>query len=164
MAKTDFFLKLDGIKGESTDSKHKGEIEIESFSLGLTNTGSFSQAPGAGGGSGKVNFQDVHFTKQLDSSSPLLALACAIGQHIKEALLVCRKAGGDQQEYLKIKLSDCLVSSYQEGGHGGDNLIPTDQFSINFAKVSYEYLPQDATGKVGNAVRSGYDLKANKKV
>ncbi|SRR6266446_6584395 len=165
MAKTDFFLKLEGIKGESTDAKHKGEIEIESFSLGLTNTGSFSQAPGAGGGSGKVNFQDVHFTKHLDSSSPLLALACATGQHIKEALLVCRKAGGDQQEYLKIKLNDCLVSSYQDGGHGGgENLIPTDQFSINFAKVGMEYLPQDATGKVGNAVRSGYDLKANKKV
>jgi len=164
MATTDFFLKLEGVKGESTDKKHKGEIEIESYSLGLTNTGSFSQAPGAGGGSGKVNFQDAHFSKKLDCSSPLLKLACATGQHIKEALLVCRKAGGDQQEYLKIKLNDCLISSYQVGGHGGDNLIPTDQFSINFAKINIEYMPQDAQGKVGNAVRAGWDLKANAKI
>ena len=164
MAKTDFFLKLDGIKGESTDSKHKGEIEIESFSFGATNTGSFSNAPGAGGGSGKVNFQDVHLSKLLDSSSALLMLACATGQHIKEGTLTCRKAGGDQQEYLKIKLNDCLISSYQLGGHGGDNLIPTDQFSINFAKINIEYMPQDAQGKVGNAVRAGWDLKANAKI
>jgi type VI secretion system secreted protein Hcp len=164
MAQIDFFLKLEGIKGESTDSKHKGEIEIESYSFGLTNTGSFADAPGAGGGSGKVHFQDMHFSKHVDSSSPLLKLACASGQHIKEALLVCRKAGGDQQEYLKVKLNDCLVSSYQIGGHGGDNLIPTDQFSINFAKCNVEYMPQDASGKVGNAVRAGWDLKANKKV
>ncbi len=164
MARTDFFLKLEGIKGESQDKKHKDEIEIESYSLGLTNTGSFSQAPGAGGGSGKVNFQDAHFSKKLDSSSPLLKLACATGQHLKEALLVCRKAGGDQQEYLKIKLNDCLISSYQVGGHGGDNLIPTDQFSINFAKINIEYMPQDAQGKVGNAVRAGNDLKKNEKI
>jgi type VI secretion system secreted protein Hcp len=165
MATTDFFLKLEGIKGESTDAKHKGEIEIESFSAGLTNSGSFANAPGAGGGSGKVSFQDIHFTKKVDSSSPLLMLACATGQHIKEATLICRKAGGDQQEYLKIKLTDCLVSSFQQGGHGGDGtLIPVDQLGINFAKINFDYLPQDATGKVGNAIRSGYDLKANKKV
>src|SRR6266704_1899675 len=150
MARTDFFLKLEGIKGESQDKKHKDEIEIESYSLGLTNTGSFSQAPGAGGGSGKVNFQDASFSKKLDRSSPLLNLACATGQNIKEALLVCRKAGGNQEEYLKIKLNDCLISSYQVGGHfeieherhaggrAGDTgtLIPDDQFSINFAKIN----------------------------
>ncbi len=164
MATTDFFLKLDGIKGESTDAKHKGEIEIESFSAGLSNSGSFANAPGAGGGSGKVSFQDIHFTKKVDSSSPLLMLACATGSHVKEATLTCRKAGGDQQEYLKIKLTDCLVSSFQEGGQGDGKLIPVDQLSINFAKINFDYLPQDATGKVGNAIRSGYDLKANKKV
>jgi type VI secretion system secreted protein Hcp len=164
MATTDFFLKLDGIKGESTDAKHQGEIEIESFSAALSNSGSFANAPGKGGGSGKVSFQDIHFTKLVDSSSPLLLLACATGQHIKEATLTCRKAGGDQQEYLKLKLTDCLVSSFQEGGHGDGKVIPSDQLSLNFAKINFDYLPQDATGKVGNAVRSGYDLKANKKV
>ncbi|HAF13941.1 MAG TPA: type VI secretion system tube protein Hcp, partial [Blastocatellia bacterium] len=81
MAVTDFFLKLDGIKGESTDSKHKEELEIESFSWGATNSGSFSNAPGAGGGTGKVNFQDVHFTKKADKSSADIMFHCASGKH-----------------------------------------------------------------------------------
>ncbi|SRR6266496_142869 len=164
MAVTDFFLKIDGIKGESTDAKHKGEVEIESFSWGATNSGSFSQAPGAGGGTGKVSFQDFHFTKMADTSSADLLYACASGKHIKQADLTVRKAGENQQEYYKIKLSDVLVSSYQSGGSGGNNLIPTDQFSLNFAKVEFSFAPQDAKGNLGSPVRTGWDLKANKKV
>jgi type VI secretion system secreted protein Hcp len=164
MAVTDFFLKLDGIKGESTDSKHKDEIEIESFSWGATNSGSFADAPGAGGGTGKVSFQDVHFTKKADKASVDLMLFCASGKHVKLAELTVRKAGEDQQEYYKVKLSDVLISSYQSGGSGGSNLIPTDQFSLNFAKIEFSYAPQDAKGKLASPSRSGWDLKANKKV
>ena len=164
MAKTDFFLKLDGIKGESQDSKYKDQIEISSFSWGETNSSSFAEAPSAGGGQGRVTFQDLHLTKMVDKSSPDLAMHCATGKHIKQADLVCRKQGGDQAEYYKVKLSDCLISSYQSGGSGGDGLIPMDQFSINFAAIEYHYGPQDKTGKVGNWVRTGYDLKANKKI
>jgi type VI secretion system secreted protein Hcp len=161
MAIKDFFLKLDGIKGESTDSKHKGEIEIESFSWGQSNQGSAS-APGPGLGSGKVDFQDLHLTKLADSSSPLLALACAKGDHIKTAELFCRKAGGEQMDYYKVKLTDCLISSYQSGGHG--DVLPVDQFSINFAKIEFSFSPQDAKGKLGSPNKMGWDLKANKKV
>ena len=164
MATKDYFLKLDGIKGESTDSKHKGEIEIESFSWGETNTGSFSSAPGAGGGTGKVSFQDLHLTKLADISSTNLMYHCASGKHITEATLTVRKAGEQQQEYYKVKLSDVLVSSYQSGGHSGGELIPTDQFSLNFAKIQFEYYPQDAKGKLGSPEKAGWDLKANKKV
>jgi len=164
MAVTDFFLKLDGIKGESTDSKHKEELEIESFSWGATNSGSFSNAPGAGGGTGKVNFQDVHFTKKADKSSADIMFHCASGKHIKQANLTVRKAGEDQQEYYKIKLTDVLVSSYQSGGSAGSSLIPTDQFSLNFAKIEFSYAPQDAKGKLGSPARAGWDLKSNKKV
>ena len=158
----DMFLKIDGIPGESTDAKFQKELVLESFSWGETNTAAHSAA--GGGSAGRVSMQDFHFTAKVSIASPKLMLACATGQHLKEALLVCRKAGGDQQEYLKIKLNDCLISSYQVGGHGGDNLIPTDQFSINFAKINIEYMPQDAQGKVGNAVRAGWDLKANAKI
>ena len=164
MAVTDFFLKLDGIKGESTDSKHKEELEIESFSWGATNSGSFSNAPGAGGGTGKVNFQDVHFTKKADKSSADIMFHCASGKHIKQANLTVRKAGEDQQEYYKVTLTDVLVSSYQSGGSAGISLIPTDQFSLNFAKIEFSYAPQDAKGKLGSPFRSGWDLKSSKKV
>lgn len=164
MAVADFFLKIDGIKGESTDAKHKDELEIESFSWGAVNSGSFSDAPGAGGGTGKVSFQDVHFTKKVDKSSPDLAYHCASGKHIKIAELTVRKAGEDQQDYYKVKLTDVLVSSYQSGGSSGGSLLPVDQFSLNFAKVEFSYATQDAKGKLGSPSRTGWDLKANKKI
>jgi type VI secretion system secreted protein Hcp len=159
---SDYLLKIDGIKGESTDAKHKDEIEIESFSWGATQPGTFSS--GGGGGAGKVSFQDVHFTTRVNVASPNLMVACASGQHIKVATLTVRKAGKDQQEYYIIKLSDNLVSSYQSGGSEGSNALPVDQFSLNFAKIEFEYKIQKPDGTLGASVKGGWDLKTNKKV
>ena len=117
MALFDAFLKLDGIKGESADAKHKGEIDIMSFSWGMAQTG--VSATGGGGGAGKVKVHDFSITKKTDAASPLLMLNCASGAHIKEANFVVRKAGGEQLEYLKIKLTDVLVSSYKPLSNSG---------------------------------------------
>jgi len=159
MAAVDYFLKIEGIEGESQDSKHKSEIEIQSFSFGATQTGSF--AAGGGGGAGKVNMQDFHFTVPVNKASPKLMLACASGQHIKKAILTVRKAGKEQQEYLKYTFSDILVSSYQTGGGGGD-VMPVDQISLNFAKIEQEYKEQKADGTLAGSVKAGWDLKQNK--
>jgi type VI secretion system secreted protein Hcp len=161
MAAVDYFLKLDGVDGESTDSKHKNEIDIESWSWGESNTG--DAASRGGMGAGKVAMQDFHFVMKVNKSTPKLMLACATGQHIGKGTLTCRKAGGDQQEYLTVTMSDLLVSSYQTGGSQGD-IVPVDQISLNFSKIEFEYKPQDAKGKTGSPVKTGYDLKLNKKV
>jgi type VI secretion system secreted protein Hcp len=161
MAHVDYFLKIDGIEGESTDAKHKNEIELESWSWGESNEG--SSASGGGSGAGKVAMADFHFVMKVNKATPKLMLACANGQHIAKAVLVARKAGEDQQEYLTMTLSDLLVSSYQTGGSKGD-IIPADQISLNFSKIEFEYNPQDAKGKLGSPVKTGWDLKANKKV
>jgi type VI secretion system secreted protein Hcp len=115
----DAYLKLDGIKGESQDFRHKGEIDILSFTLGVTQTG--ISASGGGGGAGKSQHQDMQLVKKVDASSPLLYLNCACGAHIKEAMFVVRKAGGSQLEYLKIKLTDVLISSYKPHGNAQQN-------------------------------------------
>src|ERR1700686_5750090 len=145
MALFDAFLKLDGIKGESADAKHKGEIDIMSFSWGVSQTG--VSATGGGGGAGKVSFQDIHFTKKTDASSPLLMLNCASGAHIKEGNFVVRKAGGTQLEYLKIKLTDILISGGKDHGSSSGGDIPSESVTINFAKVEYSCQPQGADGK-----------------
>jgi type VI secretion system secreted protein Hcp len=160
MAVVDYFLKLEGIDGESTDSKHKNEIDLESWSWGETQSGTF--ASGGGGGAGKVAMQDFHFVMRVNKSSPKLLLACATGDHIPSAILTCRKAGKEQQEYLKVTLADCLVSSFQTGGSGGSDIVPTDQVSLNFAKIEYEYKEQKADGTLGGAVKAIYNLKENK--
>ena len=158
----DAFLKLDGIKGESQDSKHKDEIEIESFSWGVTQSGTL--AFGGGGGAGKAQFQDFHFTNKVSKASPQLFLKCVTGEHIKIGTLSLRKAGGEGPgiEFYKITLSDVLVSSYQSGGSAGGD-IPTDQFSLNFAKVEYSFATQKADGTIGETINAGFDLKQNKK-
>lgn len=161
MAQVDYFLKIKGIDGESEDSKHKNEIEVESWSWGETNAGSHSL--GRGGGAGKVSMQDFNFTMRVNKATPKLMLACATGDHIPEATLYARKAGGDQQEYLAIKFTDLLVSSYQTGGSSGD-IVPVDQISLNFSKIEYEYKEQKKDGTMGSPVKVGYDIKANKKV
>jgi type VI secretion system secreted protein Hcp len=163
MAQVDYFLKIDGIKGESTDKAHKGEIEIESFSWGETNDVDRSSRS-AGLGAGRVAMQDMHVTKKNDSASPLLMFACAKGDHLKSALLTCRKAGGTQQDYMKITLTDAMISSYQIGGSSGGDIVPTDQFSMNFAKIEFSFAPQDQTGKLGSPIKTGWDLTTNTKV
>jgi type VI secretion system secreted protein Hcp len=155
------FLKLDGIKGESLDAKHKDEISIESFSWGLSQTGTFSS--GSGGGAGKVSVQDITFSKRLDKASPELTLACCNGKHIKEGLVTVRKAGEKPLEYLKIKLNDILVSSVSTGGGGGD--VVQETLTLNFAKFQVEYQEQAPDGSAkGGPIMMGWDVKANQKV
>ena len=162
MAKVDYFLKIDGVEGESTDDKHKGEIELESWSFGGTNSGSFSS--GGGGGSGKVSMQDFNFVKKTDKASAKLLVACCTGEHIKTATLVCRKAGGEQQEFLKIILSPILVSTFQSGGSSGTDVIPMEQIALNFGKIEYKYKEQKPDGSLGGEVIGGWDVTTNKKV
>ena len=162
MAIADYFLKLDGVEGEAHDDKHKNEIDLESWSWGETQTG--THGAGGGGGAGKVAMQDFHFVMRVNKASPKLMLACATGQHIKEGILTCRKAGKEQQEFLKVKFTDLLVSSYQTGGSANGDVVPLDQISLNFAKIEVEYKEQKADGTLGGAVKAGYDLKANKQV
>jgi type VI secretion system secreted protein Hcp len=160
MAAVDYFLKIDGIEGESTDSKHKNEIDVQSWSWGETNGGDAAHRGGMG--SGKCVPQDFHFVMQVNKSTPKLMKACATGEHIKEATLTCRKAGGEQLEYLKVKLSDFIVSSYQTGGTNHSSVIPVDQISLNFSKIEFEYKEQDDKGKGKGSVKAGYDFKQNK--
>jgi type VI secretion system secreted protein Hcp len=157
MAAVDYFLKIKGIEGESGDKTHKGEIEIESFSWGESNAG--SHAHGSGGGAGKVQMQDFHFVMKVNKASVKLFHACASGEHIPDAVLTCRKAGKDQQEFLKVKFSDLLISSYQLGGSAHGEVVPTDQISFNFSKIEFDYKEQRADGTLGGSTPAGWDLK-----
>jgi type VI secretion system secreted protein Hcp len=160
MAGVDYFLKFDGIKGESADAKHKDEIDIESWSWGETHAR--PAGAGAGAGAGKVSMQDFHFVMRLNKASPALMKACATGQHIKMATLTGRKAGKGQQDYLTFKFHDVLVSSYQTGGTEHADVVPSDQVSFNFAKIEVEYKQQKPDGSFVSGGQFKFDLKANK--
>lgn len=153
----DYFLKIDGIQGESTDAKHKGEISILSWSWGETQTA----APGAGEGAGKVSMQDFRFSKAVDKASPNLFLACANTQRIKDAVLSCRKAGASQ-DFLTFTLSDVTVSSYEIVGNSGAVVDPTEQLALHFAKIEFNFVEQKPDGSMGASTKAGWDVKNNK--
>lgn len=159
-AAVDYFLKVDGIDGESTSDGHKNEIEIESFSWGATQSG--TGATGGGGGAGKVSFSDIHFTMKTSKASPKLMLACATGEHIKQVVLTGEVSGKKGQKFLEIKMEDVLVSSFQQGG-SADN-YPTESISMNFAKITFTYYPVNPDGSLGAPVSGGWDIKENKQV
>ncbi len=161
MAQADYYLKLEGIDGESSDDKHKGEIELMSFSIGVSQAG--SAGAGGGGGTGKARFHDFSITKTVDKSSPKLFLAGASHQHIKTGILTARKGGGGQQDYLQYKFENLTVDFYHKvGGHG--KTVPEEHIKFSYEKIEVEYKEQKPDGTLGGAVKAGWHLAAHKKV
>jgi type VI secretion system secreted protein Hcp len=154
----DIFLKIDDIKGESVDKTHKDEIEILSWSWGLSQTGTSHSSTGAG--AGKVNIQDISITKFIDLSSANMVKACCNGKPYKNALLTVRKAGATPLEYIKIKLYDVIISGIATSGSGGGDR-QTESVTLNFAKYEYTYTPQTATGAGGAAITVTWNIPAN---
>src|SRR3954452_2835962 len=155
---SDIFAKLGDIKGESLDDKHKDEIEILSYSWGVTNAGSMGY--GSGGGEGKASFHDLSFTHKIDKASPVLMQACATGVHLKEATITHRKAGKGQQEYLVIKMNDVIVTAVMDAeGKDGES---AESVNLAFAKIDVAYRPRKADGSLDAGIHFKYDLKANK--
>jgi len=162
MAAVDYFLKIDGIPGESTDSKHKGEIQLNSFSMGESNSSTIGSATG-GAGAGKVSFHDFNFTTKFSKASPKLMLACATGAHIKNAVVTARKNGGRGGgfEFLFVKFTEVLVNSIQSQG---TDTFPEDAVSLAFGKIEVDYKEQKADGSLGATTSFVWNLSANKQV
>ncbi|MDE1950115.1 MAG: type VI secretion system tube protein Hcp [Burkholderiales bacterium] len=156
----DMFIKIGDIEGESVDKKHPKEIDVLAWSWGISNSGTTHQ--GGGGGSGKANVQDLSFTKYVDASSHALLLAASNGQHYDKANLVVRKASGKGEplEYIKIEMHEVMVTSVSTGGSGGEDRL-TENVTLNFAKVKYEYTPQTEKGAKEATKEMTYDIAAN---
>jgi type VI secretion system secreted protein Hcp len=158
----DMFLKIDDIKGESIDGTHKDSIEVLAWSWGMSQSG--STHTGQGSGAGKVNVQDISFTKPIDRSTPNLMKFCCAGGHFKSAVLTIRKAGGKKPiEYLKITMNNVIISSMSTGGSGGEDRL-TENVTLNFGEFKLEYTPQKADGTGDAPKTAGWDIPANKKV
>ena len=143
LAAVDMFIKIGDIKGESADKSHKDEIDVLSWSWGMSQSGSFHV--GGGGGSGKVNIQDLSFTKWVDKSTPNLMMACSKGTHIPDATVVVRKAGDSPLEYITLEMKKVMVTSVSTGGSGGEDRL-TENVTLNFAHCQLTYKGQDDAG------------------
>ena len=154
----DTFAKIGTIKGESLDAKHKDEVEVLSWSWGVSQAG--GTGPWGGAGTGKASFSDFHLTHQIDKASPLLMAACATGAHIKDATITTRKAGKGQQEFLIIKMNDIIITSVQPSLSDGQ--VGVESVALKPAQVDLEYRPQKPDGSLDAGVHFKFDIKLNK--
>lgn len=160
----DMFLKFKpDLPGESKDkdSNFAGTIDVLAWSWGLSQSG--TTHVGGGGGAGKVNVQDLSFTKWMDKATPDLMLACCNGKHYDEATLSVRKAGEKPLVYLKITMTDLMITSVSTGGSGGEDRL-TENVTLNFSKVKVNYIEQTDTGAGGAKPEMGWDIAGNAKL
>ena len=152
-----WFLKIDGIVGESKDARHKDEIDVMSWSFGVANSGT-AAGSGGGGRAGKATFQDLHFVTKISKASPKLFLSCATGTHHKAATLSGSQAAGKSAgDFLTYKLTDVQVTSVHHGDTGAD--APIEQFSLDYGRFEISF-----TAPGEPPVTAGIDVKAGKKV
>lgn len=155
----DTFLKLGDVDGESQDATHGKWIDVLSWSWGMSQSGTTHM--GSGGGGGKVNVQDIVFSKYVDNSTATIMKFCCNGKHFKDGQLIVRKAGENPLEYLKIEMEDIMISSYGTGGSGDGLDRVQETIGLNFSKVKTIYTNQQKDGTAGAEVPHGWDVAAN---
>jgi type VI secretion system secreted protein Hcp len=160
MAQTNIYLKLQGLDGESMDHEHKDWIEVESFTWGVDNPASF--AIGQGGQATQAHIAAINLQKRCDKSSVAMFKACTTGKHIQKGTISCLKLDGEQRvEYLKIDLTDIMVSNFQWSGTGSEQLVQ-EQVSLVFAEFKEAYKLQQDKGSAGGNTDFGYNIQTAK--
>ena len=152
----DTHIKFDGVEGESAHKDHKGEIEVLSWSWGVSNMSS-SALGGSGSGKGKASGQDLHFMHFYDKASPVLAKKCAQGVHFKEVVITSRKSGEGQKDFLKVTMKEVFISSLNVSASSGGDMA--EQISMSYGSVDFAYKAQDEKGGLGGEVKFGWNLK-----
>jgi type VI secretion system secreted protein Hcp len=163
----DAFIKIDGIPGESTDSKHTDWIEVVRFDHKMKQPASITASSNGGATAERVNHSTFDVIHNMDKASPKLYDACCTGKHIKEVTIELCRAGGDKVKYMEIKLEQVLVSKVVATGACNESEagFPSEKFSLSYGKIKWVYTQQKrADGQGGGNVNSGWDLTTNKAI
>src|SRR5262245_874401 len=161
----DAFMKIDGVEGESSDDKHKGQIEVLSYSLGVDQPNTTSASSHGSLSAERANFHPFTVVKAIDKASAKLALGCASGEHFPKATLEICRAGGDKQPYMEYKMTDVMVTSFRPGGAGHGEAVPLEEVAFSYGPIELKYTQTKVAGGKGSGnVAVGWYLKTNKKV
>jgi len=158
-----YFLKIEGIDGESTDADHADWIEVHGYNWGVESPSAVSGGSG-GHRAGRVNFQDLGVLKHFDNASPDLMIHCASGKHIPTIELDCTLITGDRHTFAKYLLNDCIVSSVTNGSNDEARDRPSETVTFSYRKIRVEYTPMDQAGTPGSTIDRTWDLETNQEV
>jgi type VI secretion system secreted protein Hcp len=162
----DAFIQIDGIKGDSTDDKHKEWIEVLSYGHTITQpSGGAGSAQGTHSG-GRADHSDFMITKYVDSASPLLAQYCCTAKPIPNVKFDLCRAMGDKTKFMSYHMKEVIVSSVNPAGSSGQNgdVTPTENVALRYGEIHWEYVPTDAKGggKTGAAIKAAWSTLQNK--
>jgi type VI secretion system secreted protein Hcp len=154
----DYYLQLDGIKGESADSKHQGWIECASISWNIHQPKSATASTGGGHTAERAELSEISISKLVDLASPMLAQLCACGKTIPKAKLEMMRADGNGEpiKYFEVELENVLIGhlapQFAGGGVGGECL------GLKFSKARWKYTQQKIGGGSSGNTAGGWDL------
>ncbi len=118
---SDFFIKIDGIDGESNDKAHSKWIEVIGFEHGSLQNVGVGRATDV---SGRGQFIPFSFTHLVDKATPKLQKFCMSGQKVaKVQFVVCRAVAGAQVPVYEVtmenvKIAKCQIKSVAQGASG----------------------------------------------
>ena len=158
----DYYMQLDGIKGESTDSRHAGWIECMSINWSITQPKSATASTGGGHTAERAELGDISINKLVDLASPMLAQLCACGKTIPKAKLEMQRADGNGEpvKYFEVELENVLIAHIAPNFAGGD--IAAESLGLKFSKVKWKYTQQKIGGGANGNTAGGWDLALNR--
>ncbi len=147
------------IKGQSQVDGHTGWINVESMQFGVGRSIALQSGGGAKREVSSPSISEVTFSRQTDMASPeLFYQACGGVSLGKCEIHVLQVVENKPQVFLKIELEEAMISNYSVSS-GGD--VPSDSFSVNFTKISYEFDTFDGK-KITTGTPKKWDLAVNK--
>jgi type VI secretion system secreted protein Hcp len=158
----DYYLQLDGIRGESSDSKHAGWIECTSVNWSIHQPKSATASTSGGHTAERAELTEISISKLIDLASPMLAQLCACGKTIPKAKLEMQRADGQGEpiKYFEVELENVLIAHVAPNFSGGGQ--PVENLGLKFSKVRWRYTQQKISGGSSGNTAGGWDLATNR--
>src|SRR5690625_4404582 len=158
------FVNYDGIKGESSDSNHKGWMDVDSISWGVVRRITTEASTQNDRESANAEISELTLTRRMDSATPSLFTEACCGTG-KDVVIHLTKTGtgSGADVYMEYTLKNALISNYQVTANSQDNARPTEVLTISFVDVEVKYTPYDEDGKAQASIAVGFDTATNTK-
>ncbi|MBQ3034178.1 MAG: type VI secretion system tube protein Hcp [Deferribacterales bacterium] len=162
---TDFFIKIDGVDGESSEKNHSKWIEVITFNHGSVQNIAVGRAAEVSGRGQFIPFSFVHL---LDKASPKLQQYCMTGQKInKVEFQVCRSIGGSQVPVYEVTMENVKIAKAtvktvaQETSAGETAYQAVEEVEMVAAKQTWKVTPIKADNTKDGAVEASFDQSTN---